>query len=89
MTTEQSDTDGASVVALRVGSHLIQRSAGDDVAIAVDEVVIPDVLPPAVLDVPAADLRNLEFETRVLHPLGPGGRAMHDDLVDMPHVSLR
>jgi len=59
MPAKQADADRAGVVALRVRADILQRPASYNLAVPVDQEVIPDVGPPAILDVPPLDLGHL------------------------------
>ena len=59
MSAEQADADRSGVVALRVRPNGLQRPTGYHRAIPINQEMIPDVGPSAVLNVPAPDLGHL------------------------------
>lgn len=76
--TDVADADAVGIVIEAMGTNLLQRTASMDGAIAIDDEVITDALPPASL-VPAVDVGH-----GVVLALNRGG-TMQDDFSDLAH----
>lgn len=76
--TDVADADAVGIVIEAVRTNLLQRTASMDGAIAIDDEVITDALPPASL-VPAVDVGH-----GVVLALNRGG-TMKDDFSDLSH----
>ena len=89
VTTKQADADRAGVVPLRVGPDRLQWPSGYNCAVTVDQEMIPDVRPPAILKVPAPNLCHLLRRRACGPPVWPGRRTMDNDLVQWTHLIHR
>lgn len=76
--TDVADADAVGIVIEAMGTNLLQRTALMNGAIAIDDKVIADALPPAGL-VPAVDVGY-----GVVLALNRGG-TMKDDFSDLSH----
>ena len=86
MPTEQADANRAGVVPLRVRPDDLQWPTRYNRAIPVDQEVIPDVGPSAVLNVPAPNLGHLLRRRAVRPPIRASRRAVDNDLVQRAHL---
>ena len=80
-TTDVADADGIAIVPGAVCSLLGDGASGVDAAVAIDDVVIPDIA-EASLEVPLSDLSDGEVLS-----FGCGG-AVDDDFCDGAHDSF-